>query len=338
MRIAGDRRGAPDRGAVARSHPRAQHAGAAGAVQAARRLAEGGAADGARRGSTPATRWRRPACCTRPGDLPGASWATRTQAAELFARTLAARSRARRGGRAAGRALLQARRSGPSCCRCWRCWSARPSAGPRRELALLHYRLAKAADQLGDTEKALATTSRPTTSTRPTCRPCWTGRRCCTGSSTGTRPSSSTRPSWSTTARRRRTRTSSRSSTASADQAEDRRADQGDQHVREGAGDPAGPPADPGGADRHLHPGQRLGGGHPPAAGAAGPHRRRRRASWRSSSRSATSTGQAATTRRRRSPPTWRRWSSSRATTSCCTTCWISSPRPSSGRRRWRSC
>ncbi len=59
--------------------------------------------------------------------------------------------------------------------------------------------------------------------------------------------------------------------------------------------------------------------------------------SSRSASRSPRSSRTSSTTRRRPSPLTWRRWISSRPIGSCCTISSISSAIPSSGRRRWRS-
>ncbi len=59
--------------------------------------------------------------------------------------------------------------------------------------------------------------------------------------------------------------------------------------------------------------------------------------SSRSPRRSPASTRTSSPTRRRPSPRTSRRSTTSRTIASCCTRCWISSARPSSGRRRWRS-
>ena len=126
----GARPGVPGRGAVAGSGARAVDAVAAGHLQAARRLAEGGAAHGPRRGRPPSTRSRRRACCTTPPRSSRTSSATSSRPRTLYARVIAARSRARRGGRAAGRALLQAPGVGAAGARSSRCWPARPTARP----------------------------------------------------------------------------------------------------------------------------------------------------------------------------------------------------------------
>ena len=115
LQDAGAGRGVPGRGAVARPGARADDGGAARPLLAARRLAEGGADDGARRGCTPSIRSRRRACCSRPANIYQDKLADETQAEELYARVIAARSRARRGGRAAGRDLLPATSSGRRC-------------------------------------------------------------------------------------------------------------------------------------------------------------------------------------------------------------------------------
>ena len=82
---------------------------AAGPVQAARRLAEGRPADGARRGSTPPTRWRRPACCTRPARSTRRSWATRTRRPSCSRRILQLDPEHVEAAEPLSRALLQAR-------------------------------------------------------------------------------------------------------------------------------------------------------------------------------------------------------------------------------------
>ena len=80
-----------------------------GDLQAARRLAEGGAADGPRRGGDRQPAGEDAPAATRPARSSRRSWATRRRPTELFARVLQLDPGARRGGRAAVAALLQAR-------------------------------------------------------------------------------------------------------------------------------------------------------------------------------------------------------------------------------------
>ena len=208
-----------------------------------------------------------------------------------------------------------------------------------RELTLLYHRLAKAADKLGENEKALKyykqsydldSTYLPTLVDR--------AGAALPARALGRRvphlPDHPGPPPRHAEGRRDRRHLLP----PGAHQAEARRAHQGGEHVREGAGDSARPPGDAAGAHRPLHRGGRLRGGH--QAEARRCWRRRRRPPTRSSRsprRSPGSTRTSSTTRRRRSPRTSRRSTSSRTIASCCTTCSISSARPSSGRRRWRS-
>ena len=126
---AGARRGVPGRGAVAGSGPRAVDAVAARHLQAARRLAEGGAADGPRRGGD-----RQPAGEDAPAvrggqDLPGEAGRRGAGGRPLRAGA-AAGSRARRGGASRCRSSTSSARSGRRWCRSSRCWRARPTARP----------------------------------------------------------------------------------------------------------------------------------------------------------------------------------------------------------------
>ena len=126
---AGARRGVPGRGAVAGSRPRAVDGGAARALQAARRLAQGGAADGARRGGD-----RQPAGEDAPAvrgrqDLPGE--AGRRGAGQRAVRARARSSTPSTSRRASRwRSSTSSARSGRRWCRSSTCWPARPIARP----------------------------------------------------------------------------------------------------------------------------------------------------------------------------------------------------------------
>ncbi len=107
-----------------------------------------------------------------------------------------------------------------------------------QKLNELYYRTARAADELGDSEKALQLLQgAPTTSTRPTCRPSSGAPTCCSRWRAGRTPARSTRPSWSSTATPRRGRCRPHLLPAGHGSPAPRRAQEGAQHVREGAGD-----------------------------------------------------------------------------------------------------
>ena len=163
-------------------------------VQAARRLAEGRADDGARRELHAERRWRRRACSSRPARSTRSS--SPTSSGQGFLRPHVSSSipstwrRARRWPRS-----TSTTRSGRRSFRCSRCWRARPTAAPTRSCTCSIYRLAKAADELGDQDKALKCyrqayeldSDAPADAGRPR-------RSALSAASTGTTPSSCTRP------------------------------------------------------------------------------------------------------------------------------------------------
>ena len=213
----GYRRDALRRGARARSGVRAGDAVADGAVPEARRLAEGGADDGARRELHGNPLEKAQDCCSRRGASTARSSTTSCRRASCSrACSSSIPSTSRRASR--WRRSTSATRSGPSSSPSSTCSCARSDQRKRQQgaqPALLpagaHRRRARQRRQ-----GAQATTSSPTTSTRRSCRRCSAAPRCSTRWRTGTAPSRSTRRSSSTTATRRKRRRSSTSSTGSA--------------------------------------------------------------------------------------------------------------------------
>ena len=192
------------------------HAVPAGTLQAARRLAEGGAADGPRRGRARSTRWRRRACCTRRARSSRTKLGDEEQAAELFARVLQLDPEHVEAAEPLSELYFKREEWAPLV-PILEMLARKADRKTNRELTLLYHRLAKAADQLGDTEKArevLQAGVRPRFDLPADAAR--SGGAAVPPRAVGRRLQASTRPSWSTTARRRRTTTSSTSSSASA--------------------------------------------------------------------------------------------------------------------------
>ena len=81
--------------------------------------------------------------------------ATRCMATQLYARVIRARSRARRAPPSRWASCTSSARSGRRWCRCMEMLARKAGKKTNRELTQLYHRLAKAADQLGDNDKAL---------------------------------------------------------------------------------------------------------------------------------------------------------------------------------------
>jgi len=145
------------------------------------------------------------------------NWVTR-QAKELYARTIELDPENVEAATPC-RHLLP-RVHGHRSCPCWRCWRARRIVEPTAN-SHLYYRLAKAAEQLGDEEKAPSTTVWPTELDATHLPTLVVRATYSTTASSGTRRSSSIRPSWSnhreSQAKRRSWRSSIASATSDAD-------------------------------------------------------------------------------------------------------------------------